>query len=45
LRKILLPVKEKNPEQLFPFSFSKDKFYQLVENEKTENWELLETFF
>jgi hypothetical protein len=45
LRKILLPVKEKNPEHLFPFSFSKDKFYQLIENEETENWELFVTPF
>ncbi len=43
LGKIRLPVKERNPEQLFPFSFSDDTFYQLVENEENENWELFVT--
>jgi hypothetical protein len=43
LEKIHLPVKERNPEQLFPFSFSNDTFYQLVENEEKENWELFIT--
>lgn len=41
--KIHLPVKERNPEQLFPFSFSNDRFYQLVENEENETWELFVT--
>ncbi len=45
LGKIRLPVKERNPEQLFPFSFSNDTFYQLVENEESENWELFVTPF
>jgi len=35
-----LPVKERNPEHLAPFSISKNRFYQIVENEETENWEL-----
>lgn len=40
LKKIFLPVRAMNPEQLFPFSFYKDRFYQLIFNEETENWEL-----
>jgi hypothetical protein len=40
LGELFLPIKERNPEQLYPFSFSNKKFYQLYENEKTENWEL-----
>ncbi len=40
LKKLSLPVKEMNPEHLCPFSFYNDKFYQLVFNEETGNWEL-----
>lgn len=40
LEKVFLPVRAMNPERLCPFSFYKDKFYQLVFNEETENWEL-----
>jgi len=40
LKKLSLPVRAMNPEHLCPFSFYKDKFYQLVFNEETENWEL-----
>jgi len=40
LEKKFLPVKEMNPERLYPFSFSKNKLYQLIFNEETENWEL-----
>lgn len=40
LQKKFLPVKEMNPERLYPFSFSKNKVYQLIFNEETENWEL-----
>ena len=43
LEKIRLPVKERNPEQLFPLSISNDTFYQLEENEEKENWELFVT--
>lgn len=43
LKKISLPAQEMNPERLSPFSFYKNKFYQLVFNEKTENWELHST--
>jgi hypothetical protein len=40
LKKTFLPVREMNPEHLCPFSFYEDKFYQLVFNEETVNWEL-----
>jgi len=40
LKKLFLPVRAMNPEHLCPFSFYKEKYYQLIFNEKTENWEL-----
>jgi hypothetical protein len=40
IKKVFLPVKAMNPEHLCPFSFYKDKFYQLIFNEETGNWEL-----
>ena len=40
LKKLSLPVRAMNPEHLCPFSFYKDKFYQLIFIEETENWEL-----
>ncbi len=40
---IFLPLEERNPEQLYPFSISKNSFYQLIENEETETWELFVT--
>jgi len=40
LKKVLLPVQEMNPEYLSPFSFYKNKFYQLHFIEETANWEL-----
>ncbi len=40
LNTVFLPAKEMNPEHLSPFSFHKEKFYQLVFDEETENWEL-----
>ena len=40
LKKVFLPVRVMNPEYLCPFSFYKDKFYQLIFIEETENWEL-----
>jgi hypothetical protein len=43
LEEISLPVKEKDPEKLFPFSVNKNKFYQIVESEKNEEWELFVT--
>lgn len=43
LRKVMLPAAEKNPEHLYPFSVYRGKLYQVVENEKTEEWELYVT--
>ncbi len=40
LKTVFLPVKEMNPEYLCPFSFYKERFYQLLFIEETENWEL-----
>jgi hypothetical protein len=40
LKKIYLPLKEKNVYQLFPFDIKDGKLYQLIENEDTENYEL-----
>jgi hypothetical protein len=40
LKKVFLPVRAMNPEYLCPFSFYKNKFYQLIFIEETENWEL-----
>jgi hypothetical protein len=40
LKKVFLPIRAMNPEHLCPFSFYKDKFYQLIFNEETEKWEL-----
>ena len=40
LKKAAAPVKEKDPEHLSPFTIKDGKFYQLVENEEEENWEL-----
>ena len=39
-KKISLPAQEMNPERLSPFSFYDNKFFQLVFNDVTENWEL-----
>ncbi len=43
LTKTFLPVKERNLALIAPSWFSDDTFYQLVENEKTDNWELFIT--
>jgi hypothetical protein len=43
LKKIYLPLKEKNVYQLFPFDIKDGKLYQLIENEETENYELFVT--
>lgn len=40
LQKVMLPIVEKNPEYLYPFAIQGGKFYQVVENEETEEWEL-----
>lgn len=40
LKKVMVPVKEKNVEYLYPYSIHGGKLYQIVENEETEEWEL-----
>ncbi len=40
LESFFLPVQERSPERLFPYSFSKGKFYQLIENAEKETWQL-----
>jgi hypothetical protein len=44
LGKIFIPFLEKNPEKsfesLYPFTIKKEKFYQVADNEDTEEWEL-----
>lgn len=44
LGKMLVPFFEKNPEKSFenqyPFTVNKGKFYQVADNEDTEEWEL-----
>ena len=40
IKTVMIPVVERNPEHLFPFFIDRDKFYQLVENEESEIWEL-----
>lgn len=43
LKKIYLPLKEKNVNSLFPFDIKNGKLYQLIENEDTEEYELFVT--
>ncbi len=40
LKKIFLPLAEKNLLEFYPFTVYKGKFYQLIENEDKEEWEL-----
>ncbi len=40
IKTVMIPVVERNPEHLFPFFIDKGRFYQLVENEESEIWEL-----
>jgi hypothetical protein len=43
LKKIYLPLKEKNVNSLFPFDIKDGKLYQLIENGDTEEYELFVT--
>jgi hypothetical protein len=43
LKRIMLPVKEKDALESYPYTIQDGKFYQLVENEQTEEWELHKT--
>ncbi len=40
IKKVMVPILEKNPEHLSPFYIAKGELYQLVENEESEEWEL-----
>jgi len=40
LKRVMLPVKEKDALESYPYTIQDGKFYQLVENEQTEEWEL-----
>ncbi len=40
LKRVMLPVKEKDALESYPFTIQDGKFYQLVENEQSEEWEL-----
>lgn len=40
LKRVMLPVEEKDALESYPFTIKDGKFYQLVENEQTEEWEL-----
>jgi hypothetical protein len=40
LKRLMLPVKEKDALESYPYTIENGKFYQLVENEQTEEWEL-----
>lgn len=39
-REVLIPIREQNPAQFYPYSIYKQQLYQLVENEAEEIWEL-----
>ncbi len=40
LKRLFLPVAYLNPTTFHPYTFSRNKFYQLIENEDEEEWEL-----
>ncbi|HLP44706.1 MAG TPA: hypothetical protein VK469_02100, partial [Candidatus Kapabacteria bacterium] len=40
LKKIMLPLKEKDERLWYPYTIGNGKLYQLVEDEDTETWEL-----
>lgn len=40
LKKVYLPMKFRSPTLAFPMAFKNDTFYQLVDNDKNETWEL-----
>ncbi len=43
LKRVMLPVKEKDALESYPYTIQNGKFYQLVENDQTEEWELHKT--
>ena len=40
LKRLMLPVKEKDALESYPYTIENGKFYQLVDNDQTEEWEL-----
>jgi hypothetical protein len=40
LTRKMIPLKEKNPEHLYPFTIWENRIYQLSENIEDESWEL-----
>ena len=40
LKRVFLPVLKENPLRAFPYDFYNGKLYQIIENDKTEEWEL-----
>ncbi len=43
LKKVFLPLKEKDERLWYPYTIGNGKLFQLIENEKTEIWELYVT--
>jgi len=40
IKKVMLPLPEMNPLELYPYTIKSNKLYQLIENENLETWEL-----
>jgi len=40
IKNIMVPFDNKNPQEFYPFYFKDGVFYQIVDNENTEEWEL-----
>ncbi len=40
IKKVMLPLPEMNPLELYPFTIKNNKLYQLIENDNLEEWEL-----
>ena len=40
MREVYLPLVKKDIRSTYPFTIDRDKFYRLVENDETEEWEL-----
>lgn len=40
VKRLFLPVAYRNPTTFNPYTFSRNRFYQLIENEDEEEWEL-----
>jgi hypothetical protein len=40
LKRVMLPVREKDALESYPYTIENGEFYQLVDNDQTEEWEL-----